>query len=322
MLGAILGDIAGSSYEFGGNRTKPKKLWTAEDYATDDTVLTCAGAFTLAHCESLISDHMSDADKEAIRTVYVYSMKLAQGAAPNVSWGTRFVRWLGQYTPVAGLSFAEWKKANPVVTNSQSKGNGAAMKISPVAYAAANEQQVKDLSDLLTSVTHDTPEGKKAAEATAMLIYKALKGADKSKLKELAESYYPGIADMTVGTLRKSYEYTELAEDTVPQAIVCFLEADSFREAVANAVSIGGDADTLAAISGAIAEAFYKYARAQRAETEGLYYPNSVYSTYYAINEDAKVEGSGYIQPLLKMVSYFDTTYGFMKRLQKDADKA
>ncbi len=135
-------------------------------------------------------------------------------------------------------------------------GNGAGMRVSPAGFAANNLKQAVSLSRAVTAVTHNHPEGIKGAEAVAVAIFLARTGHTKDEIKrKISESYYP--LDFTADEIRPTYEFNETCQGTVPQAIVCFLESESFEDAIRTAVSIGGDSDTLAAITGGIAEAYY-----------------------------------------------------------------
>ena len=135
-------------------------------------------------------------------------------------------------------------------------GNGAAMRISPVAYVGRTEKEIQRLSETVTGVSHNHEEGLKGAEATATAIFMARSGSSKDEIRNrIAENYY--LLDFTLDEIRDSYRFTTDCQATVPQAIVAFLESTSFEDAIRNAVSLGGDSDTLAAIAGAIAEAYY-----------------------------------------------------------------
>ncbi|WKB36418.1 ADP-ribosylglycohydrolase family protein [Terrilactibacillus sp. S3-3] len=130
------------------------------------------------------------------------------------------------------------------------------MRISPVGFAARTESEACRLSEVVTGVTHDHEEGIKGAEATAVAIYMARRGFTKGEIREKIERNYYSL-DFTIDDIRDSYQFNETCQDTVPQAIEAFLESTSFEDAIRNAISIGGDSDTLAAITGAIAEAYY-----------------------------------------------------------------
>lgn len=252
MLGAILGDIAGSRYEFIDNRVVPQELWVPGDFFTDDTVLTCATAEAL-----LVYGNCS------LREKYLYTIRSAVEKYPDKSYGGGFIAWVRGIPPVGKMNLEDYveknKKKLDELKDRDSLGNGSAMKISPVVYFSENLTQARKFAKQLTSVTHNTAQGLKAADSLVVTMWLALNGATKSALKKVILQSYPRVKDMTYEELNKTYEYSELAEDTMPAAFVCFLESTDYVDAVKKAVSIGGDADTLAAITGALAEAFYKY---------------------------------------------------------------
>ncbi len=136
-----------------------------------------------------------------------------------------------------------------------SYGNGAGMRVSAVAWATKTERDCRHISELVTVPTHNHPEGIKGAEAIALATFCAIRGASKEIIRKLAESYYD--INFTLDEIRDSYRFNETCQGTIPQAFVAFLESTSFEDAIRNAISIGGDSDTLAACTGAIAEAYY-----------------------------------------------------------------
>lgn len=231
MLGAIVGDIVGSIYEFDNHRSKDFPLFTSMCSFTDDTVMTLAIAKALMESKP----DYSDLDKLTIK--YMQSF----GALyPDCTYG---------------LSFADWLKTkNPKPYNSY--GNGAAMRVSAVGFIATSLEEVIMLSKKVTEVTHNHPEGVKGAEATAVAIYLAKTGSTIADIKAHIENHYYKL-NFTLDEIRDDYEFNETCQDTVPQAIKAFLESTNFEDAIRNAISIGGDSDTLAAITGGIAEAYY-----------------------------------------------------------------
>jgi ADP-ribosyl-[dinitrogen reductase] hydrolase len=167
------------------------------------------------------------------------------------------MREIGRKYPDCGFGgmFRKWVFGdNPKPYNSF--GNGAAMRISPCGFIAGTEEEAILLSRKVTEVTHNHPEGLKGAQAVSVAIFMARNGAAKNEIEERMEKDYYDL-DFTLDGIREDYEFNETCQGTVPQAIVAFLESASFEDAVRNAVSIGGDSDTLAAITGSIAEAFY-----------------------------------------------------------------
>jgi len=151
--------------------------------------------------------------------------------------------------------FNAWLSSdNPQPYNSY--GNGAAMRVSACGFLAKSLEEAKLLSRKVTEVTHNHPEGIKGAEATAVAIYLARTGYSINKIREYIQAnYYP--LNFTLDEIRDTYKFNETCQESVPQAIEAFLESESFEDAIRNAVSIGGDSDTIAAITGGIAEAYY-----------------------------------------------------------------
>lgn len=265
MLGAIIGDIVGSIYEFDNIRTKDFEFFQKEMFVTDDTVMTLAvGEALLDTMESgedknvisLYKNLRRDASEASLKNFREKFGSLDMGYKmtelsinavlnmvemgrkyPYMSYGNRFRYWLEE--PIAYNSF----------------GNGAAMRISPVAYIARDLSEVSHLSKIVTEVSHDHKDGIKGAEATASAIFLARNKASKEEIKSYVEKFYE--LDFGIEDLRENYQFNETCQETVPQAIFCFLESNDFEDAIRNAISIGGDSDTLAAITGAIAEAYY-----------------------------------------------------------------
>lgn len=227
MLGAIIGDTVGSVYEFNNIRTKKFKLFGNKNFLTDDSIMT------IAVTEILKNGYQDDKEKK-IETLKKWGKKY-----PKAGYGGHFFMWL----------FTE--ETDPYY----SFGNGAAMRISPVAWYANSEEEVKELSRKVTEITHDHPEGLKGAEVTAMCIYYARIGKSKEFIKDYVSQYYN--IDFDYEDLKKNYWFNETCQDTVPQAIYCFLISKNFEDCIRTTISIGGDCDTTAAISGAIAEAYY-----------------------------------------------------------------
>ena len=237
MLGAIIGDIVGSRFEWRNNKSKSFTLFTGECRYTDDSLMTIAiaQAFTLRRGSWREPDFQK----------FVVEKMVDMGRAHRAnSWGK---------------SFYNWFMFNPVPYNSY--GNGAAMRVSSVGWISESEEDVKYFSRLVTEVSHNHPEGIKGAESVAMAIYLARTGASMEEIRRRMIEYYPEIATLKVDKIR---EYCNVDDGTfitcqssVPEAIVCFLESTSFEDAVRNAVSLGGDADTQGAITGSIAEAYW-----------------------------------------------------------------
>jgi len=247
MLGAIIGDVIGSRFEFRPIKTKEFELFVGEGHKeaskmtlkeykedchfTDDTVMTIAVCKALMDCNGNYTN---------LRQKVVQEMRDFGHRYPWRGYGVHFQFWLSGDKP------------EPY----NSCGNGSAMRISPVAYFAKNLKQVKELSLMITDVTHNHPEGIKGAEATAVCIWLALHKKSKKKIKKYVEKYYYNL-DFDYDDLVKNYRHKESCQESVPQAIYGFLISNSYEDAIRTVVSIGGDCDTMGAIAGAIAEAYY-----------------------------------------------------------------
>ena len=227
MSGAIIGDIVGSIYEFNNIRTMKFPLFTDKNFFTDDTVMT------LAVAEILQNGYVNDNDK------VIDTLKKWGRAYPDSGYGGRFYQWLFSDSRNAYGSF----------------GNGSAMRVSACGWYGNSEEEVKDLATKVTIVTHNHPEGLKGAIVVATCIYYARIGKSKAFIKDYIEKFYD--VDFNYEELRKNYKFSATCQDSVPEALYCFLISDSFEETIRTTISIGGDCDTTSAIAGAIAEAFF-----------------------------------------------------------------
>lgn len=231
MIGAIIGDIVGSRFEWDNYRAKDFELFTDDCFATDDSIMT------LAIGKALMSSKpdWSDLGEQAVRC-----MQEVGRPYPRCGYGGRFWNWMYSNNPQPYHSF----------------GNGAAMRVSACGFVAKSLEEAKALSKAVTEVTHNHPEGIKGAEATVVAIYMARSGSELEQIREVINrEYYP--MDFTLDEIRDTYRFNETCQNTVPQALMAFFESTSFEDAIRNAISIGGDSDTLAAITGGIAEAYY-----------------------------------------------------------------
>jgi ADP-ribosylglycohydrolase len=236
MIGAIIGDIVGSVYEFDNHKSKEFPLFREDSMFTDDTVMTIAVA------DFLTLEHGNPSEERFCAMMYDWYMKY-----PELSYGAGFRKWIEQF----GKDSRNWKRNN-------SFGNGAAMRISSVGVSSSTLEKALYDAELLTKCSHNHKEGIKGAQAVAGLMVVARKEKDKSKLKAFVEKEFGYNLNSTVDELRETYEYNETCQGTVPEAIICFLESTDFEDAIRNAISIGGDSDTLACITGGIAEAYYQ----------------------------------------------------------------
>ena len=231
MVGAIVGDIVGSRLEFRNNKTKDFELFSDASHFTDDSVMT------LAVCDALMACGCNYADLEAQT---VRCMRELGSVYPRAGYGIRFQNWLKSDNP---RPYGSW-------------GNGAAMRVSGCGYAARTIEQAKQLSHAVTCVTHNHEEGLKGAEATAVAVYMARSGHGMKQIREyILKNYYQ--IDFTLNSIRDTYFFNESCQGTVPQALQAFFESTSFEDAIRNAISIGGDSDTIGAITGAVAGAYY-----------------------------------------------------------------
>lgn len=227
MIGAIIGDIVGSVYEWNNIKTKDFPLFSPECCFTDDTVMTLA-----------IAEGLMDGGTAA---AFIQAMKKYGRMYPDAGYGGRFGSWL----------FSE--DIHPY----NSWGNGSAMRVSPIAWMFDTLSKVEKYAEISAAVTHNHPEGIKGAQATAAAIFLARKGKSKAEIKDYIESKYGYNLSRTLNEIRPGYGFNESCQETVPEAITAFLESVDFEDAIRNAISLGGDSDTLAAITGSIAEAAY-----------------------------------------------------------------
>jgi len=227
MLGAIAGDVIGSFYEFNGIKTKEFELFPNGTKFTDDTLLTIAVAKSILDCESYL-DNIVD-----------FSLRYFEYP---LGFGTRFKEWLkaGEYQP-----YNSW-------------GNGSAMRVSPVGFAFNDEKRVLEEAKKSAEVTHNHIEGIKGAQATALAIFLARQGQSKEEIRERISKEFDYDLNRTVEAIRPSYQFEVSCQKSIPESIICFLDSTSYEDCIRNAISLGGDADTMAAIAGGIAQAYYK----------------------------------------------------------------
>ena len=231
MLGALIGDIAGSRFEWHNHKSKDFDLLTYRCRPTDDSIMTLALAQAILNCNGDYSD---------LRLQAVSCMQAFGNKYPNAGYGGKFRRWLTE--------------KNPAPYNSL--GNDAAMRVSPCGFAASSLDEAISLADAVTCVTHNHPEGMKAAEAVSAAIFMARSGKSMLEIRDYIESNFYKI-DFTLDGIRPTYSFDVTCQGSVPQALEAFFESTGFEDAVRNAISIGGDSDTIAAITGSIAEAYY-----------------------------------------------------------------
>ena len=231
MIGAIIGDVIGSTFEFWPPENKNFPLWNKSTSYTDDTVMTIAvGRAVIQHRTENVE----------FAQACIKHMQALGRKYPRAGYGHGFRVWLESEFPEPYNSF----------------GNGSAMRVSACGYAARSLEEATHLAEISAAVSHNHPEGIKGAQATAAAIYLARAGVSKDDIGGyICDNFY--LLDKTLDEIRGNYYFNETCQDTVPQAIVCFLESESYEDALRNAISLGGDADTIGAITGAIAWAFY-----------------------------------------------------------------
>ena len=236
MLGAIIGDIVGSPYEFDRYNIKTKKfpLFSAKSSFTDDTVMTIAVA------DALLSVG-TDAALDSIRKAVVEKMQLWGLRYPNAGYGNRFMQWLIKKNPEP---YHSW-------------GNGSAMRVSSVGWLYDSLDRTLDVAKATAEVTHNHPEGIKGAQAAAAAIYLARHGKARDDIREYIEKTFGYDFSRTCDDIRPHYHHVESCQETVPEALTAVWEGKDFEDTIRLAVSLGGDSDTLTCISGGVAEAIW-----------------------------------------------------------------
>jgi type I restriction enzyme M protein len=232
MLGAIIGDIAGSIYAFNNIKTKDFPFLSKGCTFTDDSILTIAVGMALLR---------DDNDFLSLGKNTMNWMRSLGRKFPNAGFGNMFYDWLFSAQPKPYESY----------------GNGAGMRVSACGVVGTSIKEVQQLSRAVTRVTHNHPESYQAADAIALSVYLLRKGHSKVALKAFIQKHFYAL-DFSLHQIRESYRFTERALDSTPEAIVAFLESDSFEDAIRNAISIGGDSDTIAAMTGSLAAEYYE----------------------------------------------------------------
>ena len=226
MIGAIAGDIIGSAFEWRNVKTTDFELFSGDSTFTDDTVLTVAVADCILR------------GKGYARGLKDYGRKF-----PDAGYGGMFWNWLRTDSLEPYNSF----------------GNGSAMRVSPVGFAFRTLEEVLEEAKRSAEVTHNHPEGIKGAQAVASAIFLAKEGATKEKVRRYIEDTFDYDLSRTLDEIRPVYKFDETCQGSVPEAIIAFLESDSYEDAIRKAISIGGDSDTIACVTGGIAEAYFKH---------------------------------------------------------------
>lgn len=225
MLGSIIGDIIGSTYEFRNTDIYEFDPFPPKSFFTDDTVLTVAVA------DAIINK------KDYAAAIREYALNY-----PGRGYGGWFNQWIHLDNPKPYNSF----------------GNGSAMRVSPVGWAFDTLGETIKEAEKSAAVTHNHPEGKKGAKVVAAAIFLARTGHDKNEIKKFIEKSYSYNLSRTLDEIKPFYSFNETCQKTVPEALICFLESVDFEDAIRKAIWLGGDSDTLACITGGIAEAYYR----------------------------------------------------------------
>ena len=225
ILGAIAGDIIGSLYEFNNIKSTEFNLFNSNSNFTDDTILTMA-----------VTDCIVN-NKDFSKTIWEYGRKY-----PNYTYGPSFINWLNTSNP---KPYGSW-------------GNGSAMRVSAIGSHFESLEEVLEMAKQSATVSHNHPEGIKGAQATASAIYLAKTGKSKKEIRDYLSNEFDYDLDFTLDSIRDSYSFKISCQESVPHAIVAFLESSDLETTIRLAISIGGDSDTIACIAGGIATAYYK----------------------------------------------------------------
>lgn len=246
MYGAMLGDMIGAPYEFDrGDKTKDFDLFDKRKWIhyTDDTAMTIAIAKAILNVGS-------DADEKTMKSEFVSCMQDFGNRHAQGEYGGRFAGWLQSDNPQPYGSF----------------GNGSAMRVSSIGWIYDSMERTREVARWSAEVTHNHPEGIKGAESVAAAIYLARTGASKEEIKKYISENFGYDLSRTCDEIRPYYHHVESCQETVPEAIIAFLEGDDFEDVIRTAVSLGGDCDTLTCIAGSIAEAFYGVSKEMKKE--------------------------------------------------------
>lgn len=267
MIGAIVGDVVGSRFEWHNRKSKKFTFLKGKEESSRPCHFTDDTAMTLAVADAIMKWRAgSDVSHEALSAQAVKSMQDFGRRYPHVGYGGNFFRWLNYDDP---QPYNSW-------------GNGSAMRVSACGWAGQTLDEVKAISRAVTEVTHSHPEGIKGAEATAVATFLARTGKSMEEIRAvIVRDYYP--LDFTLDEIRPTYEFDVSCQGSVPQALEAFFESTSFEDAIRNAISIGGDSDTIGAICGAVAGAYYGVPSDIRAKTE-TFLPPDLLETLHAFD--------------------------------------
>ena len=293
MLGAIIGDTVGSAYEFNNTKDYNFTLFTGESAYTDDSVMTMAVAWWLLKNRDCSYQGLEDS----------MVMFADQCPCPMGGYGTSFYRWL--FLPEDLYQFDDRYGDSPYESSTGrhpygSFGNGSAMRVSAVGWFFDTLEETERIAGVSAAITHNHPEGVKGAQATAAAIWLARNGRSKEDIRRYIEETYGYDLHKTWADWHPVYGWEDSCQGTVPQAIIAFLDSTHFEDAIRKAVSLGGDSDTLACITGGIAEAYYKEIPAFMTERAARYFPpifhkildtfreSTVYGSIYKTTDDGR----------------------------------
>ncbi|WP_299233627.1 ADP-ribosylglycohydrolase family protein [uncultured Bacteroides sp.] len=250
MLGAVIGDIAGSVYEFSNTRNYNFEMFPAGSNFTDDTVMTMAVAEW-----ALNNDICADVEVQTKQLENIMVDVAKEIPCPMGGYGGGFRTWLFQ--PEKLIDYRTGKPASGRCPYN-SWGNGSAMRTSSIGWLYDDIDTTLKVAETAAAITHNHPEGIKGAQAVSAAIFMARNGAAKEDIKKYISTKFHYNLDLSWEYLHETYEWNSSCQGTVPQAVIAFLVSDDFEGAIRRAISIGGDSDTLACITGSIAEAYYK----------------------------------------------------------------
>ena len=233
MIGAIIGDMVGSIYEFDNIKTKDFPFFSPKSHFTDDTVMT------IAVCAALLN--IKEYNEDSVKDNVIKAMKDFGRRFNKVGYGPKFKEWIEGEDTVPYHSF----------------GNGSAMRVSSAGWLFTTIEETRRVARWTAEVTHNHIEGIKGAEAVASAIYLARTSHTRDDIKRYIVENFGYDLNREIDVIRMDYSFDVSCQGSVPEAILCFLESKSFEDCIRNAVSIGGDSDTIAAIAGSIARAFY-----------------------------------------------------------------
>ncbi|HEY9059911.1 MAG TPA: ADP-ribosylglycohydrolase family protein [Pseudobacteroides sp.] len=239
MLGAIVGDVIGSTFEWHNVKSVDFQLFSSQSRFTDDTVMTIAIADAILNKErhkNFIIDSIQS------KKTYAYKLREYGKKYPDAGYGQMFNEWLSS------------QELKPY----KSYGNGSAMRVSPIGFVFDSLEDVLKEAKRSAVVTHNHREGIKGAQAVASAVFLARTGSDKKQIKDFIEKKFRYNLSQRLDDIRPNYRFDSSCQGSVPQAIIAFLESESFEDSIRKAISLGGDSDTIACIAGGIAQAFYK----------------------------------------------------------------